>query len=70
LAKDRRNLIINAIHIEDDAWIRAVVIILPEVTIHKGAVIGAGAAVTKDVKENTLVVGVPAKPIKIINNKI
>lgn len=68
LAKDRRNLIINAIHIEDDVWIGAGAIILPGVTIHRGAIIGAGAVVNKDVEENTVVVGVPAKVTKKINS--
>lgn len=38
-------------------------IILPGVTIAKGAIIGAGSVVTKDVGENEIVGGVPAKVI-------
>ena len=38
-------------------------IILPGVTIKKGAVVGAGAVVTKDVEEFKIVGGVPAKEI-------
>ncbi len=38
-------------------------IILPGVTIGNGAVVAAGAVVTKDVAANTIVGGVPAKPI-------
>ena len=48
----------------DDVWIGARVIILPGVTIGKGAIIGAGAVVTKDVPEYAVVAGVPAKVIK------
>jgi len=43
--------------IEDDVWIGARVIILPGVTIHKGAIVGAGAVVTKDVPEYAIVGG-------------
>lgn len=48
----------------DDVWIGARVIILPGVTIGKGAIIGAGAVITKDVPEYAVVAGVPAKVIK------
>ncbi len=39
-------------------------IILPGITIGKGSIIAAGAVVTKDVPENVIVAGVPAKVIK------
>lgn len=49
--------------IEDYVFIGPRSIILPGVTIKKGAIVGAGAVVTKDVSENVIVGGVPAKPI-------
>lgn len=52
------------IRVKKDAWIGAGAIILPNVTIGEGAVVGAGAVVTKDVPAYTVVVGVPAKEIK------
>lgn len=50
--------------IEDDVWIAARVIILPGITIHKGAIVGAGAVVTKDVPQYAVVGGNPARVIK------
>lgn len=50
--------------IEDYVFIGPRAIILPGVKIGKGAVVGAGAVVTKNVEEFTIVGGVPAKPIK------
>ena len=50
--------------IGNDVWIGRRVIILPGVVIGDGCVIGAGAVVTKDMPHNSVVVGVPAKPIK------
>lgn len=51
------------IFIKDRAWIGPGAIILHNVTIGEGAVVAAGAVVTKDVPPFTLVGGVPAKPI-------
>lgn len=51
------------ITIGDNAWLSTRVIVLPGVTIGEGAVIAAGAVVTKDVEPYTLVGGIPAKVI-------
>jgi acetyltransferase-like isoleucine patch superfamily enzyme len=51
------------IHIADNAWICTRAIILPGVTIGEGAIVGAGAVVTRDVAPHTIVVGVPARPL-------
>ena len=55
------------ITVEDGAWIAANVTLLPGVTIGRGAVVAAGAVVTKDVAPNTLVGGVPAKLIRVLD---
>jgi phosphonate metabolism protein (transferase hexapeptide repeat family) len=47
-----------------DVWIGHAAIIMPGVAIGTGAVVGAGAVVTKDVAPYTIVVGVPARPIR------
>lgn len=50
--------------IENHAWIAADCIILPNVTIGEGAVIGAGSVVTRCIPPYSIAVGVPAKVIK------
>lgn len=54
----------------DFAWIGADSVILPGVTIGKGAVVAAGAVVTKDVPDNAVVAGIPAKVIKSLNDNV
>jgi acetyltransferase-like isoleucine patch superfamily enzyme len=56
--------------IDDYVWICSRAIILPGVKIGKGAVIASGAVVTKDVKEFTIVGGVPAKIIGLRNKDL
>jgi len=64
--KDKMIIKCKPVVIKKDAWIGARVIILPGVTIGKNAVVGAGAVVTKDVPDNSVAVGNPAKVIKQI----
>jgi acetyltransferase-like isoleucine patch superfamily enzyme len=49
--------------IEDDVWIGAGAMILPGVTVGCGAIVAAGAVVTKNVAPMTMVGGVPATRI-------
>ena len=53
--------------IKKNAWIGMNVTICPNVTIGENSVVAAGAVVTKDVPDNTVVGGVPAKVIKILD---
>lgn len=50
--------------IEDEVVLGSNCVILPGVTVHRGAVVGAGSVVTHDVKAHTVVVGNPARPTK------
>lgn len=63
---ERANLEPAPIHIGKNVWIGANAVVLPGVTIGDGAVIAAGAIVTKDVPANTIVGGIPAKKMKDI----
>lgn len=57
------------IHIGNNVWIAANVVIIGGVHIGDNAVIGAGSVVTKDIPANYLAYGVPCKPVRIINEK-
>lgn len=50
--------------IGDDTWLGGGVIVLPGVTIGKRCIIGAGSVVTKDIPDDCVAVGNPAKVIK------
>lgn len=52
-------------YIGHDTWIGADAMIKPEVTLGDGAVVAAGAVVTKDVDPYTIVAGTPAKPLRL-----
>ncbi len=55
------------IKIGDNCWFGANVSVMPGVTIGNGCVIAAGAVVTKDMPDNVVIAGVPAKIVKEIN---
>ena len=61
LLEERHNLIPKPIHIGKNVWIGSNSTILLGVTIGDNAVIGAGSVVTKDIPENMIAVGSPAK---------
>uniref|UniRef100_M4BM62 Maltose/galactoside acetyltransferase domain-containing protein n=1 Tax=Hyaloperonospora arabidopsidis (strain Emoy2) TaxID=559515 RepID=M4BM62_HYAAE len=57
------------ITIKDDVWIGGNVVVVPGVTIGRGAVIGAGSVVTKNVAPMCVYVGNPAKLVKNIEEE-
>ena len=58
----------EGIVIEDDVWLGSGAVITDGVRVGKGSVVAAGAVVTNDVQPHTVVGGVPARPIKSIEN--
>ena len=61
-----RKHIPGTIAIGNNVWIGSNCVILPDVIIGNGSVIGAGSVVTKDIPSNVIAVGNPCKPIKKI----
>lgn len=52
------------VEIGDGSWIGARSVVLPGVTIGRGAVVAAGSVVNRDVADNVLVAGVPARVVR------
>lgn len=63
-----RGYISSPVVIEDNVWVGAHAVILRGVRIGRGAVIAAGAVVTKDVPAGAIAGGVPAKVVKLIED--
>ncbi len=68
------NTCADPVEIKDGAWIGGGVIILPNVTIGKNSIIGAGSVVTRSIPDNCVAFGNPCRPDKffdeIRNNKV
>ncbi len=69
-AHDRGAVKRSPILIRHDAWIGANAIILKGVTVGRRAIVGAGAVVTHDVPDDTIVAGSPARPVAILARTI
>ncbi|WP_281225537.1 sugar O-acetyltransferase [Flavobacterium aquiphilum] len=65
-SEKRKALFVKPILIKRNVWIGAGAIILPGVTIGENSIVAAGAVVSKDVPDNVVVGGIPAKIIKEI----
>jgi acetyltransferase-like isoleucine patch superfamily enzyme len=61
---ERHSLVPKPVHIKKNAWIGAGATILQGVTVGENAVVAAGAVVSRDVPDNTIVAGVPARVVK------
>jgi acetyltransferase-like isoleucine patch superfamily enzyme len=65
---NRKAIICKPIVIKRNAWIGAAATIMPGVTIGENSIVAAGAVVSKDIRANTIVAGVPAKIMKTISS--
>lgn len=64
LPRSKQPFTLMQTNIKQGATIGANATILPNITIGKNAMVGAGSVVTKDVPDNTLVVGNPARIVR------
>lgn len=66
---NRHSLTVGHIHLKRNAWIGANATVTQGVTVGENAVVAAGAVVIKDVPDNTMVGGIPARILKTLEVK-
>ncbi len=66
-ARNKGLEVASPVSIDDDVWIGGAAVILPGVTIGRGAVVGAGSVVTRDVPAHAVVAGNPARVLRKID---
>lgn len=65
--EDRHSLTVAPIHIRKNAWIGANATLMPGVTIGENSIVAAGAVITRDVPDNAVAAGIPAKIVRTID---
>jgi serine acetyltransferase len=63
------SLVARPITIGEGAWLASRCVVLPGVSIGAGAIVAAGAVVTRDVPRDTLVAGVPARVVRSLDEQ-
>jgi len=69
-AEDERNMRRGGPHVKRGAYVGVGALMLPQIVIGENAVVGAGAMVTRDVPAQTLVMGVPAKVVRLVPPRV
>lgn len=64
LTEQESGVLLYHIFKEDDVWIGANAVICGGVTIGKGAIIGAGSVVTRDIPSGVVAAGTPCRPLR------
>lgn len=64
----RRGLMIQPVTLKENAWLGANVTVLPGVTIGRNSIVAADSTVTKDVPDNVIVAGTPAKVMREVKS--
>ena len=59
----------GTVHLGNDCWLGAGVIVLPDITVGECSVAGAGSVVTADIPPYSIFAGVPAKMIRVIDKE-
>lgn len=67
IPEKRREVEPEPVYIHQNAWLGANAVITPGVSVGENAIVAAGAVVTNNVPKNTVVAGVPARVIKVLN---
>jgi acetyltransferase-like isoleucine patch superfamily enzyme len=67
-AAERHQMVLAPVELQENCWLGAGTMVMPGVTIGKNSIVAAGSVVTKDIPDNCICAGVPAKIVRHLDS--
>ncbi|MDM0011271.1 acyltransferase [Variovorax sp. J22P168] len=69
-AADRQQLVFSPVELQENCWLGAGTMVMPGVTIGRNSIVAAGSVVTKNIPDNCVFAGIPARLVRHLDSTL